>query len=159
MNPFLVTSVTLAPLFGVADETGTIDETTMDVVNQRLDRAFHLATMHCRELVVISRGELDKLVGLVGWEAHALKLTIPEFNPADDGIPDEVVNLINKAPEHLAQNARGRADVIFIQTPMYGYRKVGRKVKSEVWTRIVIPVVAKARRSPVKKTAKRVVKD
>ena len=142
----------LASLFGVADESGNPDETMLSTVNVRLDQIFSVFIRGVRELVAVNRYELEKLIGLAGVEARELKLAMPVFDPVADGIPDDYVQAVNDASEKLARNASGRAPWALIQTPMLRYRRAGRRIQSEVWTRIVIPV---ARRPSESTSARR----
>lgn len=148
-TPYDLKAPSLSHLFGIADETGSIDETMLSTVNVRLDQIFRMALGNTRELVVVNRSELEKLVGLAGLETRELKLTLPKFQPIEDGVPDTYLDLLNSAPERLAGNASGRAPWMLIQTPMLRYHWKGKHVHSEVWTRIVLlaapPKPAKAK--------------
>lgn len=159
MIPFQIRAPMLASLFGVADELGTLDETVLSTVNVRLDQIFHMALRHNRSLVVVHRCELEKLIGLAGIEVHELACPLPDFIPKDDGVPEDYVNRLNEAPEVLMGHAEGRAPWALVQTPMLRYKCAGRRIHSEVWTRVVYctpvsPVTPQpARRRPMAKKA------
>jgi hypothetical protein len=138
--PFHIRADMLAALFGIADEAGVDDETVLGTVNVRLDQMFRMVLCDCRDLVIVHREELDKVPGGeirglgVGWELRELKLDLPPFNPAD-GIPEEVVSILNDSPKLLAKAALDKVEWGLIQSPMLRYAGV-KVIKCQVYTRV-----------------------
>ena len=154
MNPFAITGPLLAPLFGIADEVGTFDETSLVTVNVKLDQIFRLHMAHQGSLVAVAKGELEKLLLAPGWEARELKIKLPEFRPAEDGIPEEFIMELNDAPGRLIASAVGRATYVLLHSPMLRYKAFTLKQKkavAEVYTKILLPVATTAPAPPARK--------
>lgn len=140
MNPYAVKAPMLASLFGIADESGIPDDTSLVSINLRLDQRFTLGVTEERGLILLSKGELSKLVARPDVKLTEVKCDLPQIKPTVDGIPDSYVDAINTGVDQLVESVKGRAPWVLLHTPMLRYKQHGKTVRSELYVRIGIPL-------------------
>jgi hypothetical protein len=124
---------------GLADEAGG-DETAISSINVMLDGMFREASKDHNNLVIIHGEDLEKIHSWSDdWRTGAKTITTPKFKfKASEGISDEIMRNINKAPQDLAEQLGITGELTFCQTPDFWWERTKDKFEVCVWMHAII---------------------
>ena len=125
MGVFRVTRALIGEALGLTEEVHGDSMPGAAALNQRLELIFREILCDQPRIIQVSGEDLSKLSVISEWQPKdpILYTKIEEFDAVEEGIPDRVVQLVNRGPMLLIASMEQMKRVVFCNSPRIRYSR------------------------------------